>query len=68
VAAGFSVSTFGECAVWELDPPTKLAVICRQCGSAWDESNVPGDVIDTLTELLEQGRFAPRTPNPANGT
>ncbi len=51
----------GDALFGELDPLTKLAVMCRQCGSAWDESNVPGDVIDTLTELLEQGRFTPKT-------
>ena len=50
----------------ELDPP-KLAVMCRQCGSAWDEGDVPGDVIDTLTGLLEQGRFKPRQSRPVRG-
>ncbi len=50
-----------EALIGEVDPP-KFAFLCRQCGSAWDETNTPGQVIDTLTELLEQGRFKPKQP------
>ena len=42
----------------ELDAP-RLAIMCKRCRSAWDETNVPGDVVDTLTELLESGAFRP---------
>lgn len=47
----------------EIDVP-KLAILCQQCGSAWDQDTVPGCVIDTLHELLDQGRFKPRQPSP----
>lgn len=47
--------------VGELDPP-RLSILCRQCGAAWDQDTVPAEVIDTLSELLEAGRFRPRRP------
>jgi hypothetical protein len=51
----------------EFDPPA-LAVMCRQCGRAWSQDNVPGDVVDRLQELLEQGWFRPkRTPWTVSG-
>jgi hypothetical protein len=50
--------------VGELDPP-RLSILCRQCGTAWDEDTVPAVVIDTLSELLEDGRFRPRRPRSA---
>ena len=49
----------GEALAGELNPP-RLALLCRQCGSAWDESTVPEDVAETLLELLERGAFRPR--------
>lgn len=45
--------------VGEFDPP-ELAVMCRDCGRAWDQDNVPGEVIDRLNEILESGAFKPR--------
>jgi hypothetical protein len=50
--------------VGELDPP-RLSILCRQCGTAWDEDTVPAVVIDTLSALLEDGRFRPRRPRSA---
>jgi hypothetical protein len=44
-----------------MDAP-KLSILCQRCGSAWDQDTVPGSVIDTLQELLDQGRFKPRQP------
>jgi hypothetical protein len=45
-----------------MDAP-KLSILCRWCGSAWDQDTVPGSVIDTLQDLLDQGRFKPRQPS-----
>jgi hypothetical protein len=53
----------GNALIGELDAP-KLAILCQQCGSAWNQDTVPGNVIDTLHELLEQGRFTPKQPRP----
>lgn len=47
-----------EALAGELNPP-RLSILCGRCGTAWDENTVPGGVIDTLRELLEQGRFKP---------
>jgi hypothetical protein len=47
----------------EMDAP-KLSILCHQCGAAWNQDTVPGSVIDTLQELLDEGRFKPRQPPP----
>jgi hypothetical protein len=53
-----AASLFGE---WD-QPTQKLAVMCRSCGRAWTDANVPGDVIDRLEELLDAGGFKPIEP------
>jgi hypothetical protein len=47
--------------IGELNAP-RLSILCRRCGTAWDQDTVPGRVIDILTELLDTGRFKPRRP------
>jgi hypothetical protein len=54
-----------EALAGELDPP-KLSILCRRCRSAWNQDTVPGDVIDALRELLDQGRFVPQKTKPVN--
>jgi hypothetical protein len=33
-----------------------LSIICRACGSAWDQTTIPLDVLATVIDMLEQGR------------
>jgi hypothetical protein len=50
-----ATSLFGE---WD-KPARRLAVMCRSCGGAWTEADVPSAVIDRLEELLAEGGFKP---------
>ncbi|MGH3864289.1 hypothetical protein [Actinokineospora sp.] len=47
-----------EAIVGELNPPA-ISVMCARCGGAWDETNAPGPVIDSLYEVLERGLYRP---------
>lgn len=38
-------------------PRPRLAALCQRCCVAWDETTVPGDVIDKVRDLLDQGEY-----------
>ncbi len=33
-----------------------LSIICRSCGSAWDQETVPMEVLATVVHMLEAGK------------